>query len=120
MFARARTGRVAVPLLESSRDRIPAIVLYELEFGTLKINGPTRRRTLSRMLANLSEIPFDRDAARQSARIRVELERRGATIGALDLLIAGTALSRGATLATHNTSEFSRIDGLRLEDWTAG
>jgi tRNA(fMet)-specific endonuclease VapC len=70
------------------------------------------------MLANLKEISFDGEAARESARIRVDLERRGLVIGPLDLLIAGTAASRGATLATNNTREFSRIKGLRLEDWT--
>jgi tRNA(fMet)-specific endonuclease VapC len=64
----------------------------------------------------MKEIPFDSEAARESARTRVELERRGIVIGPLDLLIAGTALSRGATLATNNTREFSRIKGWRLED----
>ena len=49
----------------------------------------------------------------------MELERRGIVIGPLDLLIAGTALSRGDTLATNNIREFSRIKGLRLEDWIA-
>jgi tRNA(fMet)-specific endonuclease VapC len=48
----------------------------------------------------------------------VNLERRGLVIGPLDLLIAGTAASRGATLATNNTREFSGIKGFRLEDWT--
>jgi tRNA(fMet)-specific endonuclease VapC len=71
------------------------------------------------MLERLREVPFDREAARESARIRLELERRGNIIGPLDLLIAGTVLSRGATLATNNTREFSRIRGLRLEDWTS-
>jgi tRNA(fMet)-specific endonuclease VapC len=71
------------------------------------------------MLDNLEEVPFDRNAAREAARIRLELERRGIGIGPLDLLIAGTVLSRGATLATNNTREFSRIKGLRLQDWTS-
>jgi tRNA(fMet)-specific endonuclease VapC len=106
--------RAAVP----SETAIPSVVAYELEYGTLRIASPQRRRILSRMLESLEEIPFDRGAARESARIRVELERRGIAIGPMDLLIAGTALSRGATLATNNTREFSRIKGLRLEDWT--
>jgi tRNA(fMet)-specific endonuclease VapC len=71
------------------------------------------------MLESLEEIPFDREAAREAARVRVELERRGIVIGPLDLLIAGTVLSRGAARATNNTREFSRIKGLRLEDWTS-
>lgn len=97
---------------------IPSVVAYELEYGTLRITGPQRRRILARMLDGLEEIPFDRDAARESARIRLDLERRGLAIGPLDLLIAGTALSRGAVLVTNNTREFSRIKGLRLDDWT--
>jgi len=39
-------------------------------------------------------------------------------IGSLDVLIAGTALSRNAVLATNNVKEFSRIEGLKLVDWT--
>jgi tRNA(fMet)-specific endonuclease VapC len=107
--------RAALP----SEIAIPSIVGYELEYGTLRIATLQRRRILSRMLENLDEVPFDRQAARAAARIRVDLERRGLVIGPLDLLIAGTVLSRGATLATNNTREFSRIKGLRLEDWTS-
>ena len=70
------------------------------------------------MLYGLEEAPFDRAAARETARIRLELERRGIVSGPLDLLIAGTAFSRGGTLATNNTREFARIKGLKLEDWT--
>ena len=104
---------------EPSEIAIPSVVGYELEYGTPRIASPQRRRILLRMLQSLEEIPFDREAARESARARVELERRGIVIGPLDLVIAGTALSRGAALAINNTREFSRIRGLRLEDWTA-
>lgn len=101
-----------------SQVAIPSVVGYELEYGTLRIASPARRRILAGMLETLEEVPFDRAAARESARVRLDLERRGIVIGPLDLLIAGTALSRGATLATSNTREYSRIKGLRLEDWT--
>ena len=97
---------------------IPAVVAYELEYGTLRIGDTRRRKILSTLLDNLEHIPFDREAAHEAARIRVELEKRGLVIGPMDLLIAGTALSRGAILATSNTGEFSRIKGLRLTDWT--
>lgn len=101
-----------------SQIAMSSVVAYELEYGTLKIASPQRRQILSRMLANMEVIPFDNDAAREAARIRVALEHSGLVIGPLDLLIAGTALSRAATLATNNTREFSRISGLRLEDWS--
>ena len=48
----------------------------------------------------------------------MELETKGVVIGPIDLLIAGTAISRGAVLVTSNTREFSRVKGLRLSDWT--
>lgn len=103
----------------SPRDlAIPTIVAYEIEYGTLKI-GPSRRRVIvSQLLASIEQVPFDREAATESAKIRVDLESRGFLIGPMDLLIAGTALSRGATLVTNNTKEFSRIKNLRLADWT--
>ncbi len=97
---------------------VPSIVAYELEYGTLRSGNTHRRTMLSHVLGSLHEVPFDGAAARAAARIRVDLERAGVTIGPLDLLIAGTAVSRGAVLVTNNTREFGRIGGLRLEDWS--
>jgi tRNA(fMet)-specific endonuclease VapC len=97
---------------------IPAIVVYELEYGTLRANLATRRRReLEAGLVHIQHVPFDSAAAMAAARIRVELEKQGATIGPLDILIAGTAVSRGATLVTNNSAEFSRVPGLRVLDW---
>jgi tRNA(fMet)-specific endonuclease VapC len=97
---------------------IPAIVVYELEYGTLRSKlGPRRWRELEAGLQYIQHVPFDSTAAMAAARIRVELEKRELTIGPLDLLIAGTAVSRGAALVTNNTAEFSRVPGLRVLDW---
>jgi tRNA(fMet)-specific endonuclease VapC len=97
---------------------IPAIVLYELEYGTLRSGLPARRRLeLEAGLRHIQHVPFDTAAAVAAAHIRVELERQGSTIGPLDLLIAGTAVSRGATLVTNNATEFARVPGLRVLDW---
>jgi tRNA(fMet)-specific endonuclease VapC len=100
---------------------IPAIVAYELEYGALRAKlGARRRRELEAGLQYIQHVPFDSAAAMAAARIRVELEKRGLTIGPLDLLIAGTAVSRGAALVTNNTAEFSRVPGLRVLDWKSG
>jgi tRNA(fMet)-specific endonuclease VapC len=48
-----------------------------------------------------------------------QLKEAGAPIGANDLWIGCHALSKDATLVTHNLREFERITGLRLEDWAA-
>jgi tRNA(fMet)-specific endonuclease VapC len=96
---------------------IPSVVAYEIEYGTLKISSQRRKTLVSGLLAGLIQIPFDQNAARESARIRVDLEARGVMIGPMDLLIAGTTVSRGAVLVTSNTKEFSRVKGLRVLDW---
>jgi len=46
-----------------------------------------------------------------------ELERKGGTIGAHDLLIASIAVANGLILVTHNTAEFGRVRGLTVQDW---
>jgi tRNA(fMet)-specific endonuclease VapC len=99
---------------------IPAIVVYELEYGTLRSRLPARRRReLEAGLEYIQHVPFDSAAAMAAASIRVELEKQGLTIGPLDMLIAGTAVSRGAALVTSNVGEFSRVPGLRVLDWKA-
>jgi tRNA(fMet)-specific endonuclease VapC len=110
-----------VSRLQSASPRqlaIPSIVAYEIEYGTRKVSSARRREIVSGLLASIQQIPFDREAALEAARIRIHLEARRLFIGPMDLLIAGTALSRGAVLVTNNTKEFSRIKSLRLEDWT--
>ncbi len=46
------------------------------------------------------------------------LNAKGTPIGANDLMIASIAVANGLTLVTNNTSEFSRVPGLKLEDWS--
>lgn len=97
---------------------IPAVVLYELEYGTLRSRLPARRRReLQAGLEHIQHVPFDSVAAIAAASIRIELEKQGSTIGPFDILIAGTAVSRGAALVTNNAAEFSRVPGLRVLDW---
>ena len=57
--------------------------------------------------------------ARCAAEIRAVLNAAGTPIGSYDILIAGQAVARELTLVTHNTREFSRVQGLRIEDWEA-
>lgn len=72
---------------------------------------------LAIFFAPLKSLPFDDSAAEHFARVGAELMKRGMPIGPNDLVIAATALAHQVTLVTHNTAEFSRVPGLRLEDW---
>jgi tRNA(fMet)-specific endonuclease VapC len=99
---------------------IPAIVKAELYLGAYK--GDRREKTLGVLAAFLSPLrvlPFGDEEAIQYARIRSEMESAGNRIGPNDLLIASTALARGAVLVTHNAREFGRVTGLVWEDWIA-
>jgi tRNA(fMet)-specific endonuclease VapC len=95
---------------------ISTLAVYELENRALR-GGKRWRSNVNSVIGTLQHIPFDSQAARETAQIRFDLERKGALIGPLDLLIAGIAISRNAILVSDNTKEFARIKGLRLEDW---
>ena len=97
---------------------ISDVVLYELMFGAEKSARPVENRTdVERFAARLSVLPFDSAAAAHTADIRATLERQGMPIGSYDVMIAGSARSRGLIVVTGNLREFNRVDGLRSEDW---
>ena len=60
-------------------------------------------------------VDFNEAAARAYGEIRAALEKRGRTIGPLDLFIAAHARSVGATVITGNFSEFRRVPGLKVQ-----
>ena len=102
-----------------SQIKIPVIVLAELLHGAYKSQMTDENiRQIMDFLADFEIIPFEKDDAYTYGQIRSSLERKGLIIGNNDMLIAASALLRNATLVTNNTREFSRIDGLLLDDWT--
>jgi tRNA(fMet)-specific endonuclease VapC len=113
-------GHVAGTLLSKSpKDiSIPSIALYELEVGIAKSNNPDqRKKQLETLISRIVVLPFAAKEAEAAAMIRAKLENIGTPIGPYDTLIAGIALSANATLVTHNTKEFSRVEGISIEDW---
>jgi tRNA(fMet)-specific endonuclease VapC len=97
---------------------LSTIVLTELLVGAEKSARPAEnRREINRFTARLAVLPFDDAAAAHAAEIRSDLEHRGQPIGGYDMLIAGHARSRGLIVVTGNLREFSRVEGLRAEDW---
>ncbi len=98
---------------------ISTIILAELLHGAAKSARPVEnRREVERFAARLEVLPFDAEAAAHAADIRAALEQQGQVIGGYDLLIAGHARSRGLVVVTGNLGEFSRVAGLRCEDWS--
>ena len=99
---------------------IPAPVAFELWFGVSKsARRDANAIALNAFLASgVLFWPFDSGDAKEAGDIRAALYRAGTPIGPYDLLIAAQARRRGATLATGNQREFSRISGLQIEDWS--
>lgn len=72
---------------------------------------------LKAFFAPLQSLPFDDECAEHYGQIHAELLTQGKPIGPNDTLIAAIARAHDATLITHNTVEFSRVPGLRMQDW---
>jgi len=99
--------------------RIPSVVAAELLYGAEKSARREQNLSIFKSFLSIYEIvPFDKNAAEHYARIRFELEREGTPIGSNDIIIAATAISHGGVIVTNNIGEFSRVEGLVVEDWT--
>jgi len=104
--------------VNSSDMSISIVTLAELEYGAAKSQNPQRNReTLIRFCAPFEVVGLSMEDARILGGVRADLERRGQPIGGYDMLIAAQALSRSLTLVTNNIKEFSRIEGLVVENW---
>lgn len=97
---------------------LSSIVASELLYGAYKKESQKLISTIETFLDFFDVLPFDIKAAQEYGKLRAYLDKKGSIIGAYDLQIAAHALSLNAILVTNNTKEFSRIENLRIEDWT--
>ena len=99
---------------------IPTIVLGELLTWAHNRSDPeSLLRPIRDLLSDVDVLNFDQLCAEQFGPLRSWMSRQGITVDTADLIIASTALAHDLTLVTHNTADFDRIHGLRLEDWLA-
>ena len=98
---------------------ISVITRCELEFGAeISTRSAASKSAIVSYLQDMSVLSYPETAASHYAQIRAMLKQKGLMIGPNDLLIAAHARSLGLTLVTNNIREFSRVEGLRLENWT--
>jgi tRNA(fMet)-specific endonuclease VapC len=101
-----------------SEIRISSVTRAELLYGARRSARVAENlRLLAVFFAPLVSLPFDDACAEHYGALRASLSAAGKPIGPNDLLIAATALAHDLTLVTHNLREFSRVTGLRVEDW---
>jgi tRNA(fMet)-specific endonuclease VapC len=110
---RERFNRLAEQLCISS------ITLGELHYGAEKSERRLQNlQAVEHFTARLEVLSFSAKAAAHYGEIRAALERAGKPVGPHDMLIGAHARSEGLIVVTNNTREFTRIPGLRVENWT--
>ena len=109
-----RFRKVSVELVAVS-----SVTTSELRYGVGKSAKQKQNSSaLEKFLLPLSVLPYDDAASKQYGTLRSYLEREGKSIGAMDMMIAAHALSLDLIIVTNNTKEFSRVPGIRIEDWS--
>ncbi len=93
------------------------IAAAELRFGAERRGSARLVAQLEGVFEDLPILPFEAPADIAYAQVRAALERAGTPIGGNDLLIAAHALALDCILVTDNVGEFSRVPGLKVENW---
>ena len=94
------------------------VTQMELYYGAYRSAQVERNlAVLQRFFSQFTVLPLEPESARVAGRIRAELAALGTPIGPYDSQIAAIAMVNNLILVTHNTGEFSRVNGLQIEDW---
>jgi tRNA(fMet)-specific endonuclease VapC len=118
------SGRVRSAFMQAVRRKAAlqtsSIVAHELWYGVAKSARVVQNanRLAAFLGSDVAVLDYSAQDAQAAGEIRAELERQGQRIGEYDTLIAGQAFARNLILVTANTSEFGRVKGLIVEDWT--
>ena len=99
--------------------KISAPTLMGLYYGARRSQNKTGNLSIAAALAQSMEVvPVGPEIAEVFGRLKSDLEATGARIDDFDLIIAAVALAHNLTLVTNNEKHFSRIDDLRLQNWS--
>ena len=107
--------------LGPARVAVSVVTALELREGSeLSPHRAEYHRRIDVFLSGIRPLPLPTEAAAHGGRLRAALRRAGRPIGDLDSLIVAHALALRLTLVSNNLREFSRIEGLLLENWVVG
>ncbi|MGC9443366.1 MAG: type II toxin-antitoxin system VapC family toxin [Candidatus Methanospirareceae archaeon] len=104
-------GAEILAKIEGYEIATTSINLHEILYGFYKV----RKKTLDELL-EFTIVDFTRRDALRSAKLEVEVEKRGKPAGRFDAMIAAMCINRDARLATLNNVHFERFCdfGLKL------
>ncbi len=110
--------RLQWEISQLSEVHTTAVTLGEILYGLEKFGSVRLRRLYEqKVFPFLIVLPFDEEAAHHYGELRAVLEERGEPLSEADLMIASIVLSRGGVLVTGNVAHFSRVPGMRVENW---
>ncbi len=97
---------------------VSEISVAELFYGAEKSNFPDKnKKTINDFIEEITIVPMF-DAIQIYGKEKARLSKAGKLISDLDLLIGSTAIANDMIMVTKNTSEFARLEGIKIEDWT--
>lgn len=112
-------GTAAEMVLARGIERVCTSILVaaELRYGAAKSDSQRLQARVGQVLTGIDVLHFDHLADQHYAILRQHLIASGQPIGPVDMFIAAHALALGLTLVTANIREFSRVPGLKVENW---
>jgi tRNA(fMet)-specific endonuclease VapC len=119
-YALRGVGRVGTRLLERAPSElcISAITLAELRFGAEHRRSKKLHALIDTFIRSVKVEPWSEVVATKFGALAAALVRAGTPIGDFDAMIAAHALALDLTVVTNNTKHFSKVPGLRLDNWT--
>lgn len=98
---------------------ISSLTVAELEYGVQNSTQIEKNSiALLQFLSPFDVLNFDDADATAYGKLKVRLKLQGNIIAPIDMLLAAQALSKGLVFVTNNVAEFSRVEGLCIEDWS--
>jgi tRNA(fMet)-specific endonuclease VapC len=105
--------------MHTCQVKISVFTLMELYYGAYKSEKLSGNLAKVRIIENTFEIISNgRASAENFGMLKASLEKSGARLDDFDLTIASCALAHNLTLVTQNVRYFSRIEGLKITNWS--
>ncbi len=110
-------SQAQVYLSSYSRLTVSIVTRFEILRGLHAKNATSQAAAFNAMCQSMEVLPLTDAVIVRAAEIYGKLYQIGQLIGDADILIAATCLENGCEIVTNNTSHFSRISGLVVQNW---
>lgn len=111
-------AQVRLRALRRDQVKITAVTLGELYYGALRTASAKKWLDAVALVRSTMEcLSFDAESAQHYGELRAHLESKGRRLDDADLRIAAICRSGNRVLVSGNAKHFSRVPGLRYENW---